>query len=223
MLTISKLPEIAHGSVLWHRSNSTVFLPDDFLVDAIVCNAGNYTASAWRAIDYIIARAGQYGIKLIYVVADNWQQADSVINVSLAWPSPGWYSVLASLAPLCIPAIVLRQDVESIACVLLTPEGNCHFAIRSWLKHSCMTACAECSILKRDLPGICMAIKSKLLAWPRLIKGFVCVNCQRSRLQMGLCQLFTSIQIFMIQMQSSQLLMICIHWHAAKNASILSC
>ncbi|KAK9837678.1 hypothetical protein WJX74_002813 [Apatococcus lobatus] len=49
---------------------------------------GNYTASAWRAIDYIIARAGQYGIKLIYVVADNWQQADSVINY-VEWGTNG--------------------------------------------------------------------------------------------------------------------------------------
>lgn len=64
-------------------------------------SAGNYTASAWRAIDYIIARAGQYGIKLIYVVADNWQQADSVINVSFGLPAPVCFHMSAGHACLC--------------------------------------------------------------------------------------------------------------------------
>lgn len=57
--------------------------PEHGVSQHLTCgSAGNYTASAWRAIDYIIARAGQYGVKLIYVIADNWQTADSTINVS---------------------------------------------------------------------------------------------------------------------------------------------
>ena len=45
--------------------------------------AGVYNEQALVALDYITYRAGQYGVKIIAVLADNWQQADSTVNVSL--------------------------------------------------------------------------------------------------------------------------------------------
>ena len=45
-----------------------------------VC-AGNYSESAFRALDTIIAKAAQYGIRLILTFADNWSLADSKHNV----------------------------------------------------------------------------------------------------------------------------------------------
>ena len=44
--------------------------------------AGQYNEAALVALDYIVYRAGQYGVKLIAVLADNWQKADSTYNVS---------------------------------------------------------------------------------------------------------------------------------------------
>ena len=43
--------------------------------------AGVYNEAALKALDYIVYRAGQYGVKLIAVLADNWQKADSTYNV----------------------------------------------------------------------------------------------------------------------------------------------
>ena len=43
--------------------------------------AGNYSESAFRALDTIIAKAAQYGIRLILTFADNWSLADSKHNV----------------------------------------------------------------------------------------------------------------------------------------------
>ena len=43
--------------------------------------AGNYSESAFRALDTIIAKAAQYGIRLILTFADNWSLADSKMNV----------------------------------------------------------------------------------------------------------------------------------------------
>lgn len=45
---------------------------------------GKYNEEAFRALDYIIYRAGRYGIKLILTFADEWNTADSKINY-LTW------------------------------------------------------------------------------------------------------------------------------------------
>lgn len=46
--------------------------------------SGVYNEKAFRALDYIIARAGAYGIKLILTYGDQWNTADSKINY-LEW------------------------------------------------------------------------------------------------------------------------------------------
>lgn len=46
--------------------------------------AGQYNEKAFKALDYIIYRAGHYGIKLILTFADEWNTADSKINY-LTW------------------------------------------------------------------------------------------------------------------------------------------
>ena len=45
---------------------------------------GEYNEEAFRALDYIIYRAGHYGIKLILTFGDEWNTADSKINY-LTW------------------------------------------------------------------------------------------------------------------------------------------
>ena len=50
-------------------------------VSQFLACAGNYSESAFRALDTIIAKAAQYGIRLILTFADNWSLADSKMNV----------------------------------------------------------------------------------------------------------------------------------------------
>ena len=45
-------------------------------------HAGNYSEAAFVALDKLIARAGQAGIKLLLTFGDNWMYADSKHNVS---------------------------------------------------------------------------------------------------------------------------------------------
>lgn len=52
--------------------------------------AGVYNEAALKALDYIVYRAGQYGVKLMAVLADNWQKADSTYNVR-AFPAACQY------------------------------------------------------------------------------------------------------------------------------------
>lgn len=51
---------------------------------ALQPSPGNYSESAFRALDTIIAKAAQYGIRLILTFADNWSLADSKHNY-LTW------------------------------------------------------------------------------------------------------------------------------------------
>ncbi|KAL3145865.1 hypothetical protein ABBQ38_015235 [Trebouxia sp. C0009 RCD-2024] len=57
--------------VFAHGVNSTLALQPE---------QGEYNEEAFRALDYIIARAGFYGIKLILTFGDEWNSADSKIN-----------------------------------------------------------------------------------------------------------------------------------------------
>ncbi len=52
-----------------------------WIVSQFLSCAGNYSESAFRALDTIIAKAAQYGIRLILTFADNWSLADSKHNV----------------------------------------------------------------------------------------------------------------------------------------------
>lgn len=61
--------------VFAHGINSTL---------ALQPTQGKYNEEAFRALDYIIYRAGRYGIKLILTFADEWNTADSKINY-LTW------------------------------------------------------------------------------------------------------------------------------------------
>ena len=45
---------------------------------------GVYNETVFRALDYIIARAGHYGVKLILTFGNEWDSADSKINY-LEW------------------------------------------------------------------------------------------------------------------------------------------
>ncbi|KAL3136290.1 hypothetical protein ABBQ32_007295 [Trebouxia sp. C0010 RCD-2024] len=58
-----------------HGVNSTMALQPE---------QGVYNESAFRALDYVIERAGFYGIKLILTFGDQWNAADSKINY-LRW------------------------------------------------------------------------------------------------------------------------------------------
>ena len=49
-----------------------------------VCASGVYNETVFRALDYLVARAGFYGIKLIMTFGDQWNKADSKINY-LEW------------------------------------------------------------------------------------------------------------------------------------------
>lgn len=50
---------------------------------AVESSPGVYNEAALKALDYIVYRAGQYGVKLIAVLADNWQKADSTYNYAM--------------------------------------------------------------------------------------------------------------------------------------------
>ena len=52
--------------------------------DRCLASSGQYNEDAFRALDYIIERAGFYGIKLILTFGDEWNSADSKINY-LKW------------------------------------------------------------------------------------------------------------------------------------------
>lgn len=47
-------------------------------------HAGHYNEVAFKALDYIIYRAGRYGIRLILTFGDEWNLADSKTNY-LTW------------------------------------------------------------------------------------------------------------------------------------------
>lgn len=50
---------------------------------AVETSPGVYNEAALKALDYIVYRAGQYGVKLLAVLADNWQKADSTYNYAM--------------------------------------------------------------------------------------------------------------------------------------------
>ena len=43
---------------------------------------GVYNEAAWRSIDYILATAAKYRVKVIYTVANNWINTDGPATVS---------------------------------------------------------------------------------------------------------------------------------------------
>ena len=59
-------------------------------------HAGNYSEAAFVALDKLIARAGQAGIKLLLTFGDNWMFADSKMNVSA---ERGHLCIFAGLRP----------------------------------------------------------------------------------------------------------------------------
>ena len=44
--------------------------------------SGVYNETAFRALDYILDTAAYNGVKIIFTMGDNWQFADSKMNVS---------------------------------------------------------------------------------------------------------------------------------------------
>ena len=50
------------------------------------CFSGVYNETAFRALDYILDTAAYNGVKLIFTMGDNWQAADSKMNVSYYHP-----------------------------------------------------------------------------------------------------------------------------------------
>lgn len=62
-----------------HLDAGRTFLPSE----SMLCS-GVYNEPVFRALDYIVYRAGVYGIKLILTFGDNWNRADSKRNY-LEW------------------------------------------------------------------------------------------------------------------------------------------
>lgn len=50
--------------------------------------AGVYNEAAWRAIDYILATAAKYRVKVIYTISNNWIDTDGPATVSAEMHSP---------------------------------------------------------------------------------------------------------------------------------------
>ena len=52
-------------------------------------NAGLYNETAFRGLDFVLDQAAQYGVKVMFTLANNWKTFDSKYNVSLLPPSYG--------------------------------------------------------------------------------------------------------------------------------------
>ena len=53
----------------------------------VVCNAGLYNETAFRGLDFVLDQAAQFGVKVMFTLANNWKTFDSKYNVR-APPTP---------------------------------------------------------------------------------------------------------------------------------------
>ncbi len=49
-------------------------------------DAGLYNETAFRGLDFVLDQAAQYGVKVMFTLANNWKTFDSKYNVSLIAP-----------------------------------------------------------------------------------------------------------------------------------------
>ena len=49
-------------------------------------DAGLYNETAFRGLDFVLDQAAQYGVKVMFTLANNWKTFDSKYNVSLFMP-----------------------------------------------------------------------------------------------------------------------------------------
>ena len=66
--------------------NGRVHCSADAIKVTETCFSGVYNETAFRALDLILDTAAYNGVKIIFTMGDNWQSADSKMNVSYYHP-----------------------------------------------------------------------------------------------------------------------------------------
>jgi len=87
----------------------------------VCAGAGLYNETAFRGLDFVLDQASQYGVKVMFTLANNWKTFDSKYNVSPTSAEP-FCHVFATWHK-NVPCITLCQlgGWTWAACKLLTP------------------------------------------------------------------------------------------------------
>ena len=65
-----------------------------------MCVVGKYSEHAFQALDYILDEASKYGVRLLFTLVNNWDNADSKtqvqhVHVLLSWMLVSTYKPMA--------------------------------------------------------------------------------------------------------------------------------
>ena len=64
-----------------------------------LCVVGKYSEHAFQALDYILDEASKYGVRLLFTLVNNWDNADSKTQVQHLHALLSWMLVRLSFNP----------------------------------------------------------------------------------------------------------------------------
>jgi len=77
-----------------------------------VCVVGKYSEHAFQALDYILDEASKYGVRLLFTLVNNWDNADSKTQVQylhalLSWMLVSTHKPIGTIHLQCCHALVV--------------------------------------------------------------------------------------------------------------------
>ncbi len=72
------------------------------------CVVGKYSEHAFQALDYILDEASKYGVRLLFTLVNNWDNADSKTQVQHLHALLSWMLVRLSFTHIPISTIQLQ-------------------------------------------------------------------------------------------------------------------
>lgn len=92
----------------------------------VCAGAGLYNETAFRGLDFVLDQASQYGVKVMFTLANNWKTFDSKYNVSpmsAMSAEPSCHALLLGMNT-CDILLLATQGLDS--GFMQTPETSCN-------------------------------------------------------------------------------------------------